>query len=55
MPFLRAVAPVAPPPRESREGSKVSRAIVVGAGFGGMAAALRLRARGYDVELVDRL
>jgi phytoene desaturase len=30
------------------------RAIVIGAGFGGMAAALRLRARGYDVDLVDR-
>jgi len=32
-----------------------STAVVVGAGFGGMAAALRLRARGYDVTLVDRL
>ncbi|MEM9801957.1 MAG: phytoene desaturase family protein [Planctomycetota bacterium] len=29
-------------------------AIVVGAGFGGLAAALRLRARGYDVTLLDR-
>jgi len=29
-------------------------AIVVGAGFGGMAAALRLRAKGYDVLLIDR-
>ncbi len=29
-------------------------AIVVGAGFGGIAAALRLRARGYDVSVVDR-
>ncbi len=32
-----------------------SRAIVIGAGFGGIAAALRLRARGYDVTLLDRL
>lgn len=32
-----------------------SQALVVGAGFGGMAAALRLRARGYEVTLVDRL
>jgi phytoene desaturase len=32
-----------------------STAVVVGAGFGGMAAALRLRARGYDVTLLDRL
>lgn len=29
-------------------------AIVAGAGFGGIAAALRLRARGYDVHLIDR-
>ena len=30
------------------------KAIVVGAGFGGMAAALRLRAKGYEVLLIDR-
>ena len=30
------------------------RAIVVGAGFGGIAAALRLRARGYEVTILDR-
>jgi phytoene desaturase len=30
-------------------------AVVVGAGLGGIAAALRLRARGYHVTLVDRL
>jgi len=30
------------------------RAIVAGGGFGGMAAALRMRARGYDVHLIDR-
>lgn len=29
-------------------------AIVIGAGFGGMAAALRLRARGYAVTLIDK-
>ena len=29
-------------------------AIVVGAGFGGMAAALRLRAKGYRVTVIDR-
>jgi len=32
----------------------VARAVVIGAGFGGIAAALRLRARGYSVTLVDR-
>ncbi len=31
------------------------RAVVIGAGFGGIAAALRLRARGYAVTLLDRL
>ena len=30
------------------------RAIVVGAGFGGMASAIRLRAKGYKVQLLDR-
>ncbi len=30
------------------------QAIVIGAGFGGIAAALRLRAKGYDVTLMDR-
>ena len=31
------------------------KALVIGAGFGGIAAALRMRARGYKVTLVDRL
>ncbi len=30
------------------------RAVVIGGGFGGMAAALRLRAKGYAVTLIDR-
>lgn len=30
------------------------KAIVIGAGFGGIAAALRLRARGYEVTLLDK-
>jgi len=30
------------------------QAIVIGAGFGGIAAALRLRAKGYEVSLIDR-
>ena len=29
-------------------------AIVIGAGFGGIAAALRLRAKGYQVTVIDR-
>jgi phytoene desaturase len=30
------------------------KAVVIGAGFGGLAAALRLRAKGYDVHVLDR-
>lgn len=32
----------------------MNTAIVIGAGFGGIAAALRLRAKGYRVQLIDR-
>lgn len=32
----------------------MSQAVVVGAGFGGIAAALRLRAKGYSVTVLDR-
>ena len=35
-----------------KAGGKV---IVIGAGFGGIAVALRMRARGEDVTLLDRL
>lgn len=31
------------------------RAVVIGAGFGGLASALRLAARGLQVTVVDRL
>lgn len=41
-----------PPVAELRPGAK---ALIVGAGFGGLAAALRLLAKGYRVEVVDRL
>lgn len=30
------------------------KAVVIGAGFGGIAAALRLRAKGYDVTVIER-
>jgi phytoene desaturase len=39
----------------ARSGKGVKKAIVVGAGFGGIAAALRLLAKGYAVTLIDRL
>ena len=32
----------------------MKKAIVIGAGFGGMAAAIRLIKKGYKVELIDR-
>ncbi|NQW94965.1 MAG: NAD(P)-binding protein, partial [Polaromonas sp.] len=32
----------------------MTNALVLGAGFGGIAAALRLRAKGYSVTVVDR-
>ena len=32
-----------------------TKAIVIGAGFGGLAAAMRLGAKGYQVTVVDRL
>lgn len=34
--------------------NRSGRAVVIGAGFGGIAAALRLRAKGYQVTLVER-
>lgn len=34
---------------------KKKKVLCVGAGFGGIAAALRLRAKGFDVQLIDRL
>ncbi|MEL7048681.1 MAG: phytoene desaturase family protein [Pseudomonadota bacterium] len=34
--------------------SSSQRAIVIGSGFGGIAAALRLRAKGYQVDVFDR-
>ena len=41
-------------PRDANH-SDLSRAVVVGAGFGGIAAALRVRRLGYRVTLVERL
>ena len=35
--------------------STLPTALVIGAGFGGLAAAARLRARGYDVTVLDKL
>ena len=32
----------------------MKKAIVIGAGFGGIASAIRLRKKGYSVEIIDR-
>jgi phytoene desaturase len=34
---------------------KSEKAVVIGSGFGGLAAAIRMRARGYDVTVVEAL
>ena len=45
------------PPKRNRSLRAVGNdsVLVIGAGFGGIAAALRMRARGYNVTLIDRL
>jgi phytoene desaturase len=41
--------------QKTSEGTRnLAHAIIVGAGYGGIATALRLRAKGYSVELIDR-
>jgi phytoene desaturase len=37
------------------DASSMGSVLVIGAGFGGIAAALRMRAKGFEVTLVDRL
>jgi phytoene desaturase len=46
-----------PPPRPARvAGRRPKRhAVVIGAGFGGLAAAIRLGARGYEVTVLEKL
>ena len=42
-------------PFESDDPDSKAHILVIGAGFGGIAAALRMRAKGFQVTLVDRL
>ena len=46
--------PVTPLDSDSSPGT-TEHILVIGAGFGGIAAALRMRAKGFEVTLVDRL
>jgi phytoene desaturase len=43
------------PPRSAPAVQTASRAVVIGSGFGGLAAAVRLRAMGYRVTLLEAL
>lgn len=45
---------MAPRDGDASGGSALPHCVVVGAGFGGLAAALRARARGYRVTLIER-
>ena len=45
---------LSPGPRRPRDPS-APHAVVIGAGFGGLAAAVRLLVRGYAVTVLDRL
>ena len=53
---MGVVAPdLAPGARFRHDRLTSRRAVVIGAGFGGLAMALRLKARGYDVEVIEAL
>ena len=55
---LRAVTPTPPaavPARGRTGGAPAPKAIVIGSGFGGLAAAVRLSCKGYDVEVYEKL
>jgi phytoene desaturase len=43
------------PLTENRDRQQTARAVVIGSGFGGLAAAIRLGARGYKVTVLERL
>ncbi|MDF2231525.1 phytoene desaturase family protein [Albimonas sp. CAU 1670] len=50
-----AEIPAADPPPATQPDESAPRAVIVGAGFGGLAAAIRLAAKGYRVEVLDKL
>ncbi|SFH76431.1 phytoene desaturase family protein [Albimonas pacifica] len=47
--------PIADAPAPGAPDGAGPRAVIVGAGFGGLAAAIRLAAKGYRVEVLDKL
>ena len=56
-PMRPALRHPAPPtqPQADRTSSRKPKAIVIGSGFGGLAAAVRLSCKGYDVEVFEKL
>lgn len=52
---IRPAAPAHADITASETGRRGDRAVVIGAGLGGLAAAMRLGAKGYRVTLIDRL
>ena len=47
--------PTSPTGRKGPDGSKAPKALIIGSGFGGLAAAIRLSVKGYDVEILEKL
>ncbi len=45
----------APDERHAASGRKPLRAVVIGSGFGGLAAAIRLSVKGYEVQVLEKL
>ena len=45
----------APDERHHHAGGKRLRAVVIGSGFGGLAAAIRLSVKGYEVQVLEKL
>lgn len=54
-PYPGDADPGGPPPGESGGSNGKPHAIIIGSGFGGLAAAIRLGARGYRVTVLEKL
>jgi phytoene desaturase len=52
---VNTIAPAGLDPAQQREGDAAPHAIVIGSGFGGLAAAIRLSVRGYRVTVLEKL
>ena len=52
---MTALSPSVPQPAASQSQTQKPHAVIIGSGFGGLAAAVRLGARGYRVTVLERL